>query len=495
MSDGSGLVLDPSVRSFRDGTVLVGGHPGRLIVLSRPGADALRAWLGGARPAGATRRLGRRLVGGGLAHPVAPEAAGPEGGGAAGVYRPERPDVTVVVPARDRSESLDRCLGSLGPGPPVVVVDDGSEDPDALGEVCGRHGATLLHRDINGGPGAARNYALPSVTTELVAFVDSDCEVTEGWLADLVWMFADPELAAVAPRIRPHPSEPTADRSVLNRYSAHRSALDMGTGRSEVGRGRAVGYVPTAALVVRMAALGDGFDESLRVGEDVDLVWRLLADGWRVRYEPAVIVSHREPRSWTGLLARRFRYGTSAAPLSRRHPGQLAPVELRPWPTAVTVSVLARRPVAALALLAGSTLSLTRQVHRFGVPTALALRWSAEGAAGTAVGLGRALTELWGPVLVVAALRNRKGAITAAMLVAVPPLVEWWRRHPPLDPVRWSLAAVADDVAYGAGVWWGCIRDRTAGPLVPRVRPRSIDADPPKEAGRGEVPPLEVDGV
>ena len=48
-----------------------------------------------------------------------------------------------------------------------------------------------------------------------------------------------------------------------------------------------------------------------------------------------------------------------------------------------------------------------------------------------------------------------------------PPLVEWWRRRPGLDPVRWSLASIADDVAYGAGVWAGCLRARSFGPLVP----------------------------
>ena len=478
------------MRSFRDGTVLVGGHPGRLIVLSRAGADALRSWLGGGRPTEATRQLGRRLVVAGMAHPEFPVSVGPDRGAVA-----ERRDVTVVVPARDRSASLDRCLGSLGPGVRVIVVDDGSENPDALADACTRHGATLIRRVANGGPAAARNEALGSVPTELVAFVDSDCEVTEGWLADLASMFADAELAAVAPRIRPRSPAPTEDRSVLSRYSGHRSALDMGPDRGEVGPGRAVGYVPTAALVARLSALGGGFDEGLQVGEDVDLVWRLLEAGWRVRYEPSVTVSHHEPTSWAGLLARRFRYGTSAAPLARRHPGRLAPLELRPWPTAITVAVLAARPVMVAALLAGSAWSVTRQVRRFGVPTSLAWRWSAEGAAWTAVGLGHALTELWGPVLAVGALRSRRGAVTVAALLAVPPLVEWWRRRPPLDPVRWSVAAVADDMAYGAGVWWGCIRDRSLGPLVPRVRLRSGPGAPPSVADEDTVLPTATGGV
>jgi hypothetical protein len=61
----------------------------------------------------------------------------------------------------------------------------------------------------------------------------------------------------------------------------------------------------------------------------------------------------------------------------------------------------------------------------------------------------------------------------------VPPAVEWWRRRPDLDLVRWSLASVADDVAYGIGVWAGCIRTGTLAPLLPVVEV--------KRPGRGGV--------
>jgi hypothetical protein len=58
----------------------------------------------------------------------------------------------------------------------------------------------------------------------------------------------------------------------------------------------------------------------------------------------------------------------------------------------------------------------------------------------------------------------------AAVLVLAPPLVEWWRRRPGLDPVRWVALSVVDDVAYGAGVWTGSVRARSFGPLIPAVR-------------------------
>jgi hypothetical protein len=39
--------------------------------------------------------------------------------------------------------------------------------------------------------------------------------------------------------------------------------------------------------------------------------------------------------------------------------------------------------------------------------------------------------------------------------------------------VRFSALHVADDAAYGAGVWAGCARERTLVPLVPRISWRS----------------------
>ncbi len=307
--------------------------------------------------------------------------------------------------------------------------------------------------------------------TELVAFVDSDCTVTEGWIERLVWLFDDPSIAAVAPRVRPEHWSAGLDRRGIARYSDARSPLDLGPDQGEVGPDRVVRYVPTAALVVRRSALASGFDPDLRVGEDVDLVWRMLEAGWRVRYHPSVTVWHREPSSWGELLARRFRYGTSAGALSERHPGRLAPVELRPWPTAAVVAGLGGRPRTALVLVVAAAAAIFAKVRHHGIPASLSLRWSAEAAGWTAVGMGRAATTLAGPVLAVGLLRGRprRRAVTAA-LVLVPPMVDWWRRRPGLDPVRWAAASISDDVAYGAGVWAGSLRLRSFGPLMPALR-------------------------
>ncbi len=310
---GFGLVLDRSLRRFRNGTVLAGGHPGRVVTLTPAGAAALDGLLSTGQSDAATAELAGRLVRAGMAHPrpATPNGAGGEPGGGRAV-----PSVTVVVPVLDRPDALDRCLASLGDRHAVVVVDDASRDPAPVAAVCATRGARLVRRDRNGGPGAARNDALGTIDTELVAFVDSDCTTGNGWLDGLTWLFDDPGIGAVAPRVVAAPRAGGPSRRAIDRFDAAHSPLDLGPDGGEVGPDRSVRYVPTAALVVRREALAavGGFAPGLRVGEDVDLVWRLADAGWRVRYEPSVTVCHTEPERWRGLLARRFRYGTSAGP-------------------------------------------------------------------------------------------------------------------------------------------------------------------------------------
>jgi mycofactocin system glycosyltransferase len=415
------LALDPRTRRLHGGRVLL-SPSGRLLKLGPGGPQAVADLLTG-RGSEAARRLGRTLLDADAAHPLAP--TGPP------------LTVTVVVPVRDRLPELARCLGSLTGD--VLVVDDGSADPAAVEEVCARFGARCVHRP-NGGPAAARNTALPLLTADVVAFLDSDCEAPPGWLEQLTGYFADPAVGAVAPRVVGGP----------------RSPLDLGPRPARVRPGGQVAYVPTAALLVRRTAL-TAFDPALRYGEDVDLVWRTVDAGWEVRYDPTVVVQHAEPARLRDRLVRRYRYGTAAAPLAERHPTRLAHLVLPSWPTAVLALLLARRPVLAAGVAALSVRRL--DAHLDDLPAST--RVVAASVGSTALGLGRALSLL-GPLPWLT--RSR----TVAALLVAPPLVEWWQRRPATDPASYTAAALLGQAAYGAGVLAGCARHRTLRPLLPR---------------------------
>ncbi|HET9967182.1 MAG TPA: mycofactocin biosynthesis glycosyltransferase MftF [Streptosporangiaceae bacterium] len=463
---------DPGARVLADGTVLTGGSPARVLRLSPAGARHVRGWWSGT-PVPASRKaraLARRLLDTGIAHPApagVPGAPGPD-------------EVTVVIPVRDRAPELTRCLAGLAGATQVIVVDDGSRDPSAVRRAAVAAGARMVARPVSGGPAAARNTGLAAARTPLVAFLDSDCVPAPGWLDALLPHFADPAVGAAAPRIVPH----EAGRTWLARYEGASSTLDMGRRPSIVRPGSRVPYVPGAALIARRAAAGPGFTEDMQVGEDVDFVWRLGAAGWRVRYEPAAVMGHQHRVRLRPWFARRRDYGTSAAALELRHPGLVRPFYASAWTLAAWLATALGHPEAGALAAGTSTVLLARRLARAtGEPWPLpagsaAWRLAATQAAGGTLAaarpLGSALSRVWWPAALPAAVAVRRLRLPLAALVIAPPLLDWLDRRPPLDPARYVAARLLDDAAYSLGVWQGCAERGTVQPLLPLLRRRDL---------------------
>jgi mycofactocin system glycosyltransferase len=465
---------DPGARLVAGGTVLVGGSPVRVLRLTSGGAQQVASWFAG-KPvpdAPGARALARRLLDAGVAHPdftARPDSASRQGGPAGPPEAPGAADVTVVIPVRDRHAELARCLSGLRDLPHVIVVDDASADPAAIRRIAAEHGAAVIRRPVNGGPGAARNTGLAAAGTDIVAFLDSDCVPSPGWLEGLLPHFTDPAVGAVAPRIVPHQE----GAGWLARYEGASSTLDMGARPSPVRPGARVSYVPGAALVVRRAAAGNGFRDGMYVGEDVDFVWRLPASGWRVRYEPRAVMGHDHRVTFRAWFSRRADYGTSAAALEELHPGAVRPLYASWWTAGAWAAALTGRPVSAAALTAAATALLARRLSRVTGERddawRLAARLAGGGTVAAARPIGSAISRTWWPVAIPAALALREVRLPVAALILAPPLLDWAGRRPPLDPARYVAARLLDDAAYSLGVWQGCLARRTLRPLLPVI--------------------------
>jgi mycofactocin system glycosyltransferase len=470
------VALDPGVRRIDGGSVLVGGAPLRVLRLTAAGARLVDRLAGGAPVTAApgAQRLVRRLLDAGVVHPRP------------GPATLDRGDVTVVIPARDRAVELAVTLAGIGDVHGVIVVDDGSIGP-SLVHAADRASAMVLRHDRSLGPAAARNTGWRQATTDLVAFVDADCQPEPLWLERLVPHFGDPRVGAVAPRIT---TSSARDRPAgLARYESARPTLDRGGQEAPVRPRSRVPFVPTAALVVRRRALEavGGFDETLRWGEDVDLVWRLGQAGWTVRYEPATTVAHPVRATFGGWLRQRFDYGTSAAPLARRHGTAVAPLVMSPWSLLAWLLVGAGEPVAGTAVVAGTTALLGRRLRGLEHPWAEAARLAGRGHLYAGRAVADAVRRSWWPLALVAALACRRARVGVLAAATVPSLLEWVEQRPPLDPLRWTALRLADDVAYGAGVWAGCVRERSMAALRPDLTSwpgrRAAVEDQPQTAG------------
>lgn len=437
----------------REPGALVGGEPFTVWRVAARDEAALDGLLAGG-PVGAHGELARALVARNLAQPVPPRPRSSLGG----------PGTTVaaVVPVRNRAPALARLLPVLATTAgehlgELVVVDDASDDDGRTAATAARLGARVVRRRAQGGPAAARNDGLAATRAPLVAFVDSDCLPRPGWLEALLPHFADPLVGLVGPRV----IALDGDRGgAVARYEAARSPLDRGERPARVLAGGVVPFLPGAALLARRSALGEGFDESLPGGEDVDLVWRLTGAGWHVRYEPAGEVAHDHRTRLGELAARRFTYGRSAAPLARAHPGAAPPVAVSPWTLAAWAALAGRRPALAGGILAVATgLAARRLSPAVARPVPVAVRVALLGSLASWRAVADTAVRAWLPFSLAAAgaLPRARPALAAGALL--PALYEWRALRPPLGPASWTALRLLDDASYGLGTWFEALRE------------------------------------
>lgn len=110
------------------------------------------------------------------------------------------PRLSVIVPVRNGSKHLPRCLEALGRSEyvqfEVIVVDDCSTD--ITPQIAERYGARCIRTPRTVGPGGARNLGAQHAGGEILVFVDSDVVMPPGALCLIAEDFRrDPELAAV----------------------------------------------------------------------------------------------------------------------------------------------------------------------------------------------------------------------------------------------------------------------------------------------------------
>ncbi len=464
LPDGFAVQVDRRVRVLGAGAALLGGSPTRLLRL----APAAQTLLDGGRLEvhdAVSAQLARTLLDATVAHPR------PAGG-------PSHRDVTIVIPVRNNRSGVQRLVGTLR-GLRVVVVDDGSATPLQMSDFDGAHcEVELLRHAASRGPAAARNTGLSACGTDFVAFLDSDVVPRRGWLEALLGHFCDPTVVLVAPRI----VGLTQNNNLVASYEAVRSSLDLGQREAPVLPYSTVSYVPSAAIVCRRSALTDvgGFDESMHCGEDVDLCWRFIESGARLRYEPIALVAHEHrtnPRDW---LSRKLFYGTSAAPLSSRHPDKIAPLVISGWTMVVWVLLALGSRLGYLASLVAAAVTGGRIAKAMRAPETApsdVAFVATRGLGSAALQLASAICRQYWPIalaLATVSSRCRRAVVVAAILDGV---VDWLnRRHNITDDTKrigllpYLVMKRLDDLAYGAGLWRGALRERNLGPLKPHIR-------------------------
>lgn len=299
------------------------------------------------------------------------------------------PFVSIVVPTYNRRDLLGALLASIAaldwPADrlELLVVDNSSTDgtPEAV-EAFARTVPfpVQYHRQSNRGPAKSRDFGLRTARGEIVAFTDSDCVVTPGWLRHLVAAMG-PGVGCVQGRTLPNPAQPR------HRFE---KTIEI-TAVSPFYETCNIAY--PRALAIRAGGFTDDYEY---FGEDTDLGWRVHRTGARTVFAPEALVHHEvfrlSPRAWL----REVRHVAVWPQLVARIPELREHLYLRVFLLRITacfdlavlgvVAALAWHP-AALAACVPYVVVRWREAGRFRRP------W--EKAARIVVGLPRAALICW----------------------------------------------------------------------------------------------------
>lgn len=231
------------------------------------------------------------------------------------------PAFSVVIPAYQAEETIDRCLEALAHQTvprdcyEIVVVDDGSSDGTAARAQA--HGPVRLLTQERKGPAAARNAGVEHSQGQIVLFTDADCEPLPDWIERMGAAFGDGVVGAKGAYL-------TRQRELVARFVQ----IEYEDKYNRMAGEPSIDFVDTYAAAYRrdIFVADGGFETAFPVAsvEDQEFSFRLARRGYRMVFVPEARVYHwgHAPDVWS-YARKKFRIGYWKVMVHRRHPNKL----------------------------------------------------------------------------------------------------------------------------------------------------------------------------
>ncbi len=231
--------------------------------------------------------------------------------------------ISVIIPTYNRLSMLRQTIESLmqqtypADHYELIVVDDGSTDGTFayLEELTEGQRLRAIHQ-TNSGPAAARNTGVQAAKYEWLAFTDDDCCVNPDWLTSLA-RFLTPQCAVGGPII------PAGSSHWL-----HRFFLASGCTHPQQPDGAVKTLFSCNMALHRrdLSAVG-GFDATFvhAGGEDLDLSYRLLAQGITLTCVSGAFLYHEYPTHWLAFTRHFWSHGQGMGVVFSKWPHQAPP--------------------------------------------------------------------------------------------------------------------------------------------------------------------------
>lgn len=216
--------------------------------------------------------------------------------------------VAIVILNWNGRTFLDRFLPSVikfSLGAEIIIADNASTDDSVSFLKTQYPELKVILLNENYGFAGGYNKALKEVDADIFILLNSDVEVTEGWIEPIITLMQnDTKIAACQPKIRSY-----NDRTLLEHAGAAGGYIDylgypfcrgriynyLEEDHGQYNDSREIFWATGACLFVRANIFHQlkGFDEDFFAHmEEIDLCWRIHRLGYKIMVEPDSMVYH-----------------------------------------------------------------------------------------------------------------------------------------------------------------------------------------------------------
>jgi poly-beta-1,6-N-acetyl-D-glucosamine synthase len=237
------------------------------------------------------------------------------------------PFVSIIVPVYNEekvvTESINSLLGLNYSNYEIIIVNDGSTDntKEVAEDLVGYQKGTLTDVKVsliskpNSGKAQALNAGIKYSKAEIILCMDGDSQLSPDSIKLAVRHFSNPEIGAVAGNVK------VINRGkLLTDLQALEYIEGLNMARSAQSFVNLVNIIPGPIGLFRKKAIEEaGFYSSDTFAEDADLTLKVLANGWKIYYEPNSISYTEAPEKLQQLLKQRYRWTRGIIQSIRKH--------------------------------------------------------------------------------------------------------------------------------------------------------------------------------
>ena len=226
---------------------------------------------------------------------------------------------SVVIPTYNEEKCIGECLTSIQNGsvlPDEIIVSDGLST-DKTVEIASKYGAKIVINQRRHAAGG-RNAGIRASKGDVVVFIDADCIADVDWLKEIKFAFENEDIDGLGTFI-----EPAFPANIYEEFWGTLSLQLLMTYGDEpyyVTHKTLNEAFITASCAYKRRLLYElkGFSNYFgNNAEDIDLCWRAIDVGAKLKYVPAAKIIAHSPQNLEGIRKKSFRNGVSSSKLQK----------------------------------------------------------------------------------------------------------------------------------------------------------------------------------